>query len=341
MLKFIRSIVGSKHDKDIKTIRPIVDEINTIFATLSDKPDEYFRQRAEEIKVHIRDSVAELIEETKEIRTRLREDSELTHAERSDLYARLSQIDREEFTTIQDELNELLPEVYAMVKEVCRRLVGHKYVVAGQESTWDMVPYDVQLIGGIVLHQGKIAEMATGEGKTLVATLPLVLNSLAGRGVHLVTVNDYLAGRDREWMKPIFDWFGITTGCIQSNMQPASRQHEYAADITYGTNNEFGFDYLRDNMVNDPRDMVQRPHWYAIVDEVDSVLIDEARTPLIISGPVTSGSTEQSFDQMNPRVKRLIEVQNRLVNSLIAEARKVNEAPSRSRQHEVDEGNRA
>lgn len=322
MLKFIRSIVGSKHDKDIKVIRPIVDEINAVFDTLSDKPDEFFKQRADEIREQLTKSVSELIEETQEIRARLRDDSELTHSERSDLYARLSEIDREEFTTIQDELNELLPEVFAMVKEVCRRLVGHKYMVAGQESTWDMVPYDVQLIGGIVLHQGKIAEMATGEGKTLVATLPMVLNSLAGRGVHLVTVNDYLAGRDREWMKPIFDMFGITTGCIQSNMQPSSRQREYAADITYGTNNEFGFDYLRDNMVNDPIDMVQRPHWYAIVDEVDSVLVDEARTPLIISGPVTSGSTEQSFDQMNPRVKRLIEVQNRLVNSLIADAEK-------------------
>lgn len=322
MLKFIRSIVGSKHDKDIKVVRPIVDEINAVFDTLSDKPDEFFKQRADEIREQLTKSVSELIEEAQEIRARLRDDSELTHSERSDLYARLSEIDREEFTTIQDELNELLPEVFAMVKEVCRRLVGHKYIVAGQESTWDMVPYDVQLIGGIVLHQGKIAEMATGEGKTLVATLPMVLNSLAGRGVHLVTVNDYLAGRDREWMKPIFDMFGITTGCIQSNMQPSSRQREYSADITYGTNNEFGFDYLRDNMVNDPIDMVQRPHWYAIVDEVDSVLVDEARTPLIISGPVTSGSTEKSFDLMNPRVKRLIEVQNRLVNSLIADAEK-------------------
>ncbi|NQW30667.1 MAG: preprotein translocase subunit SecA [Ignavibacteria bacterium] len=322
MLKFIRSIVGSKHDKDIKIVRPIVEEINEIFAPLAEKPDEYFKNRVDELKTQIGATVSDLIQETQEIRERLREDSELTHSERSDLYARLSEIDREEFTTIQDELNSILPEVFAMVKDVCRRLVGHKYLVAGQESVWDMVPYDVQLIGGIVLHQGKIAEMATGEGKTLVATLPLVLNSMAGRGVHLVTVNDYLAGRDREWMKPIFDMFGITTGCIQSNMQPALRQREYSADITYGTNNEFGFDYLRDNMVNDPVDMVQRPHWYAIVDEVDSVLVDEARTPLIISGPVTSGSTEQSFDDMNPRVKRLIEVQNRLVNSLIGEAEK-------------------
>jgi protein translocase subunit secA len=196
-------------------------------------------------------------------------------------------------------------------------------MVVGNDTTWDMVPYDVQLMGGIALHQGKISEMATGEGKTLVATLPLYLNSLPGRGVHLITVNDYLARRDREWMLPLFTMLGVETDVIQSNMPPQTRKPAYNADITYGTNNEFGFDYLRDNMVTTADDMVQRSHWFAIVDEVDSVLVDEARTPLIISGPVSSGSTEKAFVDMVPRVRRLVEVQTRFINTIVAEAEKL------------------
>ncbi|MBI2793100.1 MAG: preprotein translocase subunit SecA [Ignavibacteria bacterium] len=323
MLKALRKIFGTKSDKDVKAIMPIVVEINQHFANLSSLTDEELAAKTSHYKQVVEQAVAPLIEEAEKLRERLRNDEEITHAERSDIYARIEQNDDEQYQTIQDVLDELLPEAYAVVKETCRRLVGHHYSVVGHETVWDMVPYDVQLIGGIVLHQGKISEMATGEGKTLVATLPLYLNSLAGRGVHLVTVNDYLAKRDREWMSPIFDRLGITSGCIQSNMDPNVRQAEYAADITYGTNNEFGFDYLRDNMVSDARQMVQRKHWYAIVDEVDSVLIDEARTPLIISGPVAAGSTEQAFVEMNPRVRRLVEVQAKFINSIVAEAEKL------------------
>lgn len=322
MLKLLQKIFGSKHDKDVKLIAPLIEEINRVYATLSELSDDDLRTRIVDLRLELQENVRTLNEEEETLREQLHSDAEMTHADRSDAYARLNDIDRERFLATQVKLDEILPEVYAIVKDACRRLVGHKYVVVGHETTWDMIPYDVQLIGGVVLHQGKGAEMATGEGKTLVATLPMVLNALAGRGVHLVTVNDYLAKRDREWMRPIFDFLGVSTGCIQSNMSPQGRKAEYNADITYGTNNEFGFDYLRDNMVTESADMVQRGHWYAVVDEVDSVLIDEARTPLIISGPVSAGSTDHAFVDMNPRVKRLIDVQSRLVNTLVSEAEK-------------------
>ena len=324
MLKFLQSVLGgSKHDKDVKALRPIVDEINGHFASYASLSDDELRAKTVEFRNRITESVQHLVTEVEEIRERLRSDVMMEHAERSDLYARITTNEREQFETIHSALNVILPEAFAVVKDACRRLVGHQYLVVGTEHTWDMVPYDVQLIGGMVLHQGKIAEMSTGEGKTLVSTLPMYLNALAGRGVHLVTVSDYLARRDREWMRPIFDFLGVQTGCIQSEMRPEQRHEQYAADITWGTNNEFGFDYLRDNMVTDAADMVQRGHWFAIVDEVDSVLIDEARTPLIISGPVTAGSTEQAFVEMKPRVQRLIDVQARLANSIVAEAEKL------------------
>jgi preprotein translocase subunit SecA len=215
-------------------------------------------------------------------------------------------------------LDDILPEAFAAVKSACKRLLGQKWEAAGHKITWDMVPFDVQLIGGIVLHQGKIAEMATGEGKTLVATMPLYLNALEGKGAHLVTVNDYLALRDSQWMGKIFEFLGLSVGCILAHMSPDERRQQYRADITYGTNNEFGFDYLRDNMAHRPEDVVQRGHHYAIVDEVDSVLIDEARTPLIISGPV-SRSTHK-FDELKPAVDRLVRKQIELVNRLVGEA---------------------
>jgi preprotein translocase subunit SecA len=218
-----------------------------------------------------------------------------------------------------ETLDDLLPEAFAVVKETCRRLVGTKWMVTGREITWDMVPYDVQLIGAIVLHQGKITEMATGEGKTLVATMPLYLNALAGEGAHLVTVNDYLARRDAEWMGGIYKWLGLSVGCIQMGMEPEQRRQVYGCDITYGTNNEFGFDYLRDNMAVVPEHRVQRGHHYAIVDEVDSVLIDEARTPLIISGPVEREDT-QKFDEYRPRVEALFRAQTQAVNKSFIEA---------------------
>ncbi len=216
-----------------------------------------------------------------------------------------------------ETLDDILPEAFAAVKEVCRRLLGKTWTVCEQEGTWDMVPFDVQLIGAIVLHQGKIAEMATGEGKTLAATMPLYLNALTGRGVHLVTVNDYLARRDREWMGPIYEFLGVSVGCIQHDMSPKERKEQYLKDITYGTNNEFGFDYLRDNMALSVESMVQRGHHYAIVDEVDSILIDEARTPLIISGPVEYET--QKFDELKPLVERLVRKQNALADQLFRE----------------------
>ncbi|HFE63453.1 MAG TPA: preprotein translocase subunit SecA, partial [Caldithrix sp.] len=216
-----------------------------------------------------------------------------------------------------ETVDDLLPEAFAVVKDVCRRLEGKKWLVTDHEIEWDMVPYDVQLIGGIALHNGKIAEMATGEGKTLVATMPLYLNALEGKGAHLVTVNDYLAKRDSEWMGEIFKFLGLSVGVILNDMDSAQRRDAYNCDITYGTNNEFGFDYLRDNMAVSPDDIVQvRGHHYAIVDEVDSVLIDEARTPLIISGPLDVST--HTYDEVKPLVERLVREQTRYVNSLIA-----------------------
>ncbi|MFN3307008.1 MAG: preprotein translocase subunit SecA, partial [Candidatus Kapaibacteriota bacterium] len=248
----------------------------------------------------------------------------LTPDEVADIREDIKRIDKEIFDTVEETLDEILPQAYAVVKQACKRLKdrGYAYTYTGQHYVWDMVPFDVQLMGAIVLHEGKIAEMATGEGKTLVAVMPLYLNSLAGKGCHLVTVNDYLARRDAEWMKPVYDFLGVSVGVIQSNMTTEQRQREYACDITYGTNNEFGFDYLRDNMVIDSKDIVQRGHWYAIVDEVDSVLIDEARTPLIISGPVEH-TTDQIYQEMEPRVRRLVEAQSKLVNQIVSDAQKL------------------
>ncbi len=224
-----------------------------------------------------------------------------------------------------ETLDDLLPEAFAAVKNACRRLCGTRRLVCGHELTWEMVPFDVQLMGGIVLHQGKISEMQTGEGKTLVATLPLYLNALSGQNVHLVTVNDYLAARDSQWMGAVFEYLGLTVGCIQNTMDPAQRRAQYACDITYGTNSEFGFDYLRDNgMAVDPAQVVQRGHHFAIVDEVDSILIDEARTPLIISGPAANSSNQ--YMDLKPRVERLVRLQQELCNRFVAEAKTLIEA---------------
>lgn len=218
--------------------------------------------------------------------------------------------------------DDILPEAFALVKAACKSLIGETWEVCEIPVTWDMVPYDVQIAGGIILHQGSIAEMATGEGKTLVATMPLYLNALAGKGAHLVTVNDYLARRDAEWMGKVYELLGLTVGCIQSDIPTDERKKSYSADITYGTNNEFGFDYLRDNMKTRFEDKVQRPHYYAIVDEVDSVLIDEARTPLIISGPVQHGQSSDLYFRLKPKVERVVTLQNRMINKLLAESEK-------------------
>jgi len=262
----IAKFFGTKYERDYKKMRPVVEEINAAHEKISLLSDDELKGKTEEFK--------------------------------SRLAGVPDQTEREEI------LKEILPEAFAMVKEACRRLAGKSWLIVGQKVNWDMVPYDVQLMGGLVLHDGKIAEMATGEGKTLVATMPLYLNALAGRGAHLVTVNDYLAKRDSEWMGPIYESLGLTVGCIQHDMTPQERQAAYACDITYGTNNEFGFDYLRDNMAVRAENRVQREYNYAIVDEVDSVLVDEARTPLIIAGPVASG--KQQYDELKPRVDRLV-----------------------------------
>ncbi|MEJ2542443.1 MAG: preprotein translocase subunit SecA [Calditrichaceae bacterium] len=272
--KIFTSIFGTKHDRDLKKIWPMVDQINEHFESYSHLSDEQLIAKTEEFKERINNG---------------------------------------------ETTDDILPEAFAVVKQACKRILGKTWKVVGRDITWDMVPYDVQLIGGIILHQGKIAEMATGEGKTLVATLPMYLNALEGKGAHLVTVNDYLAQRDAEWMGAIYKFLGLTVGVILNDMNPSQRREAYKCDITYGTNNEFGFDYLRDNMAGSVEDIVQiRGHHYAIVDEVDSVLVDEARTPLIISGPVSEST--HKYKEMKPYVERLVSDQNRYVSRLIKDA---------------------
>jgi preprotein translocase subunit SecA len=274
----LKSVFGSRHERELRRTKPIVDEINRLSAEWDALPDDAIQAK------------------TAEFRTR--------------------------FEQGQDTLDDLLPEAFAAVKQACKRLCGKTWDVCGIPLTWQIVPYDVQLVGGVMLHEGKIAEMATGEGKTLVATLPLYLNALSGKGTHLVTVNDYLARRDSEWMGEIFKFLGLTVGCIQQNMEPARRREQYACDITYGTNNEFGFDYLRDNMAVRPEYRVQRGFAYAIVDEVDSVLIDEARTPLIISGPVEDKG-DDLFDEMKPLVERVVRAQQQWATTALGDAEKL------------------
>jgi preprotein translocase subunit SecA len=316
MFNFFKKVFPSKHEKDVKNILPLVDEINSYYEEYQKLTDDELRQKTGEFKELIKQNTKELEQQIAEYQEKLKAD--LSHRERQDIYIELEELDKQLYEAIEETLEEILTQAFAVVKDTCRRLVGNEWTVAGQKARWDMVPFDVQLIGGIVLHQGKIAEMATGEGKTLVATLPIYLNALTGKGVHLITVNDYLAKRDSEWMGEIFRFHGLTIGCILNDMDNDKRRDAYNCDITYGTNNEFGFDYLRDNMVVDKKFMVQRGHNYAIVDEVDSVLIDEARTPLIISGAVEV--SEHKFNDMNPRVKRIVEAQKNLVAKMVGDA---------------------
>ena len=315
MLKLIKKIFGDKHEKDLKVLWPIVEEINNNYETIKNLTNDELKNKTNEFKEKIQAHTEETRKNISELKTRLQSDEEF---DRNVAYDELDELDEKLNDEYEEILDELLPEAYAVVKSTCQRLVGTSWTVAGNKLNWDMVPYDVQLIGGIVLHQGKIAEMGTGEGKTLVATLPMYLNSLTGRGVHLVTVNDYLAKRDSEWMGEIFRFHGLTVGVILNTMDSAQRQQQYACDITYGTNNEFGFDYLRDNMSVDLSQKVQRKHNYAIVDEVDSVLIDEARTPLIISGPVDRDDNQ--FNDMKPRIERVYRLQKNLVANLVQQA---------------------
>src|ERR1035437_1932749 len=315
MLEFIKKIFGDKHTKDTKLLWPIVDEIKVEYEKIKDLTEEELKAKTVEFKEKIQNFTAELKQKIESLKERLRADEDF---DRQPLYDELAEQEDELNDKYEEILDQLLPEAFAVVKATCQKLVGKTWTVAGNKITWDMVPYDVQLMGGVVLHQGKIAEMATGEGKTLVATLPLYLNALTGRGAHLITVNDYLALRDSEWMGEIYKFHGLSIGVILNTMNPDDRKREYDCDITYGTNNEFGFDYLRDNMAIEKQNQVQRKYNYAIVDEVDSVLIDEARTPLIISGAVDVD--DQKFDEMKPKVERLVRLQSGFVAKLVADA---------------------
>lgn len=336
MLDFVMKMFGSKHEKDVKKLRPLVDEINNIYESYHSLSDEQLKAKTDEFKAVITESVADIQEELDSLRKSLAED-DLSAPEIADINEKIRGLDKELFEHIQVTLDDLLPDAFAVVKQACKRLAdrGHTYTYADQPARWEMIPYDVQLIGGIVLHEGKIAEMATGEGKTLVAVAAVYLNALPGKGVHLVTVNDYLAKRDAEWMGPVYEFLGLTVASLQSNMDHEKRKKIYAADITYGTNNEFGFDYLRDNMVTDIEHKVQRGHWYSIVDEIDSVLIDEARTPLIISGPV--GQSDQRYEEINPSVKRLVDAQSRLVTEIVAEAQRLLESGTKEDREKAGE----
>ena len=303
-MNILKKIFGTKSERDVKIMQPLVDDINAIYKTLEGKSDDDLVTRTSEMRNEIISARAEANEKAEAKGLAIEEFNKVT------LEAETAKLD------------EFLPEAFAIVKETCRRLMGQSWRIVGQEITWEMIPYDVQLVGAIALHQGKVAEMKTGEGKTLAATMPLYLNALAGRGAHLITVNDYLAQRDAEWMGEIYKRLGLTVGYILNSMDNEARQAAYNCDITYGTNNEFGFDYLRDNMALSADEKVQRDHFYAIVDEVDSVLIDEARTPLIISGAVDAPTDTTSRD-LKPLVQTLVKKQQTLVTELVQSAEKL------------------
>ncbi|MCO4822947.1 MAG: preprotein translocase subunit SecA, partial [Flavobacteriaceae bacterium] len=356
-MSFLNSVlkvfVGDKSKQDVSAIMPMVKQVHSFEAALEKVSHDELRGKTLEFKSKIADArksiedqIANLLEEA---------DSSEDIDRKEDIYQEIDKLKDDSYAITEDVLNEILPEAFAVVKETAKRFVNNKEIdvtastydrelsgsktyvtlegdkatwanswdAAGKAITWDMIHYDVQLIGGIAMHQGKIAEMHTGEGKTLVATLPVYLNALTERGVHLVTVNDYLAKRDSAWMAPIFEFHGMSVDCIDYH-QPNSdaRRKAYNADVTYGTNNEFGFDYLRDNMAHSPDDLVQRPHHYAIVDEVDSVLVDDARTPLIISGPIPQGDRHE-FNELKPKVEDIVSVQRKYLTGVLAEAKKL------------------
>jgi preprotein translocase subunit SecA len=325
--KLATAVFGTRYDRDVKKIRPIVEAIKRHEAQLGSLSEDELRAQTQKFRSQLAERVAPIKNELDQVRQQRHDCAD--PEERDKLEDRYHQLEIRYKKELKTALDDLLPEAFATVREATRRLLGTKVIVTGHELTWDMVPYDVQLIGGIVLHQGKIAEMATGEGKTLVATLPLYLNALAGRGAHLVTVNNYLARRDSQWMGHVFKYLGLTVACLDDT-EPSSleRRAAYQADITYGTNNEFGFDYLRDNMVFGLDQRVQREHAYAIIDEVDSILIDEARTPLIISGPV-GNEKDEKYGEFNRQVAELVRKQSGVVSNLLAEAERLLEDPKR------------
>ena len=318
--KLLKKLFGDKGSQELKLYEPVVREINQIYEGLSKYADDQIRDRINEIRQEIADKLAPLKEELDTLLRAYREEKE--DGERSRIDNRIDSARKELKKLTKETLDAYLPEVFAIVKDTCRRMVGQSFMVREHMLEWNMVPFDVQLIGGMALHDGKIAEMATGEGKTLVATLPLFLNALVGRGAHLVTVNDYLASRDAEWMTPIFAFHGMKVGCITTGMDFASRKAAYSCDVTYGMNSEFGFDYLRDNMAVSGEQLVQRDFYYAIVDEVDSILVDEARTPLIISGPISQD--KNFYPELRPIIAQLVQSQNALVQRFLTEIREDN-----------------
>jgi preprotein translocase subunit SecA len=323
--KVLTSIFGTKSARDLKKLWPIVDEINSFEEEMKSLTDDELKQKTESFRELIKERTKETSDQISEIKEKMdSNDESITLAERREFSDRLSELEQEWLDILEDTLDEIMPEAYAVLKDTCRRFVGKSWKVAGTEIEWNMVPYDVQLVGAVAMHQSSIAEMKTGEGKTLAAIFPAYLNALAGRGVHVITVNTYLAQRDAEWNEPIFNFHGLNVDCVDRydpNTEP--RRKAYRADITYGTNNEFGFDYLRDNMVIEEEQLVQRDYHFAIIDEVDSILIDEARTPLIISGPVPQSNSQQKYEEMKPRVQSLVKAQKALVASLVNDAERL------------------
>lgn len=355
MFDFLKKLFGTKSEKDIKALEIKVDEINEIYKTLNSISNDELRARSAALKTKIAEETKPENEKITSIKSRIESEPDMDVNIKEELYKEIDEIEKDITKKLQDVLTEILPEAFAILKETARRfkdnaelevsvndfdkklsskhdniiirgdkaVYKNKWKAAGNEITWDMVHYDVQLIGGMVLHEGKIAEMATGEGKTLVSTLPIFLNALAGRGVHVVTVNNYLAKRDSEWNAPLFYFHGLSVDCIDKHEPNTDeRRAAYNCDITYGTNNEFGFDYLRDNMARGVDELVQRKHNFAIVDEVDSVLIDDARTPLIISGPTPQGDKHE-FVEYKPRIEKLVNVQRQYIQTCITEAKKL------------------
>ncbi|MCQ2302368.1 MAG: preprotein translocase subunit SecA [Bacteroidales bacterium] len=352
---FLKKLFGDKASRDNKALAPLLQKTLKAYDEIVKLDIDAIRHKTVEFKEYIKNKTAAVVADIKALKAKAEADPEMEPDEKEKIYTQIDKLEKRELELIEEALNEIQPEAFSVVKAAAKYFSEHEVVevtatdldrdlaakydhvtiegdkayfknswmAGGNVVSWDMVHYDVQIIGGIVLHQGKIAEMATGEGKTLVATLPVYLNALAGKGVHVVTVNDYLAKRDSEWMGAMYEFLGLTVDCIDKHEpNSAARRKAYLADITYGTNNEFGFDYLRDNMTGDPNELVQRKHHYAIVDEVDSVLIDDARTPLIISGPTPRGD-QQEFDQLKPDVVKLYEAQKRYVTTILAEAKRL------------------
>ena len=368
--KFLKSLFGDKSSRDMRLIQPMVEIVKKAYPEIKALSNDELRAKTKEIQKYVQDSAKEQKDKIAELKATI-EDTPID--EREVIFNQIDKLEKEALEIYEKALNDVMPTAFCIVKDTARRFAENEetivtandfdrelaadprkdfitidgdkaiyhnhWTAGGNDLKWEMIHYDVQLFGGIALHQGKIAEMATGEGKTLVATLPVFLNALTGNGVHVVTVNDYLAKRDSEWMGPLYMFNGLSVDCIDKH-RPNSpeRRKAYEADITFGTNNEFGFDYLRDNMAISPADLVQRSHNYAIVDEVDSVLIDDARTPLIISGPVPKGD-DQMFEEYQPLVEKLVNVQRQLATQFLAEAKQlISEGQANKDDKKLEEG---